>query len=64
MSGLDRAERSARRLGALVAIAAATTALPGMVRVSHDQVDSWSGGARASTASAPTGSGGGAAARS
>lgn len=37
MSGLDRAERSGHRLGALVAIAAATTALPGMVRVVRER---------------------------
>jgi len=37
MSGLDRAERSAHRLGALVAIAAATTAPPGMVRVVRER---------------------------
>lgn len=37
MSGLDRAERSAHRLGALVAIAAATTALPGLVRVVRER---------------------------
>ena len=36
-SGLDRAERAARRLGVLVAIAAAGTALPGMIRVVRER---------------------------
>lgn len=37
MSGLDRAERAAHRLGAIVAIGAASTALPGLVRAVRDR---------------------------